>query len=251
MKKIFIRVDDIGQDTDKFLIFLDIVRKENLPATYAVIPGLLDEKLTGILKEEISRGCSVIQHGLFHQNHNSSEQKHEKYEFGNNRSFEQQFQDIIKGKKYMNQYFENNFTQIFVPPWHMFNIYTLKALKKANFNFISLSKSDEKIKHDNFKYLSVDVVADIHLDNFEKFLVKKINHHIFAQEVTGILFHHNQLKTSAEIKRFKFLLFIIKELAKRYNAKFINMNDLLYFNENIERKNKQETDSELIGEEKI
>ena len=131
---VFIRDDDVWRLDESFLRFFRYCLNSKIPVVYAVIPAKATKELLNFLAEQKKRNpnlLDIVQHGWNHQNHNKYAPS--KYEFGKNRSFAQQKEDIVNGLLKLYIHFGDAFTPAFVPPYHGFNSDTLEILKQFNF----------------------------------------------------------------------------------------------------------------------
>ncbi|MCX5785591.1 MAG: polysaccharide deacetylase family protein [Elusimicrobia bacterium] len=139
IKKFYLRDDDAGAANARFMKTFRLLKAEGMAASYAVIPAELKENLVGFLKAEARAGTvfEVLQHGWTHKNRGS---RWLRQEFGNLAPAAAQKQDILKGFKLLKKNFGKLFTPVFVPPFHVYNIDTLRAAKAAGLKGFSASK---------------------------------------------------------------------------------------------------------------
>ena len=99
---VFFRNDDV----DDFQPGLEGVTNSfidrRLPLSHGVVPYLVSDKTVSWLSGLAGSGIEVIQHGFAHK-------KFDKGEFGGNRSFESQWQDMSQGKKILEERFGEQF----------------------------------------------------------------------------------------------------------------------------------------------
>lgn len=145
-KKIFLRNDDVRNVLDKELTDLtQLCISHKVPISHAVEPAnVSDEVINWLLTLKMKHPTliEIIQHGY---NHNLTHPE-VKMEFGGNRNYVDQLNDIVKGKKLMDQYFGDYWSPVFTFPYGSYNYYTLKAVEKAGYNAIS-SKIDFSTKN--------------------------------------------------------------------------------------------------------
>ena len=168
-KIIFFRNDDVRHTLDQSLIDLTMLCIEHkVPISHAVEPANIThevaEWLIGI-KKQFPDLIEIIQHGY---NHNL-ENPEQKMEFGGNRDYQGQYDDIKKGKEIMDNKFGNLWEPIFTFPYGTFNAQTLKAIDNLGYKAIS-----SKIKFTFKGRLKNSVGRIMRADTL---LDKKINYH--------------------------------------------------------------------------
>lgn len=168
-KLIFLRNDDIRQTLDQTLIDLTMVCMDHkVPISHAVEPANVTTEVAEWLigmKIKYPQLIEIIQHGYDHNLKNPEQ----KMEFGGERNFRDQYDDIKKGKEIMDRLFENLWEPIFTFPYGTFNTHTLKALDDLGYLAIS-----SKIKF-NYKGRLKNKLGK--LMNRDLLLGKKINYH--------------------------------------------------------------------------
>ena len=150
-KTIFFRNDDVRNTLDQSLIDLTtLCIKHKVPISHAVEPANVTSEvidwLIGIKKQHPGL-IEIIQHGYNHNLMNPTQ----KMEFGGVRGYQDQYDDIKKGKKIMDNAFGNLWYPIFTFPYGTFNENTLKAIddlgyiamsSKINFSFKGRMKNN-------------------------------------------------------------------------------------------------------------
>jgi hypothetical protein len=146
--RIFVRDDDVGALTPDFRGFFDAFAERGVPVSYQIIPEKLTEDCAAFLIAEQRRRPGLIdlgQHGLRHEM--MVRGKLEYYEFGPERTYEQQLGDIRAGQALLRERLgEAAPITVFTPPRHRYDRNTLKALKAAGFQVLSAS-SYPGLKH--------------------------------------------------------------------------------------------------------
>lgn len=166
---IFFRNDDVRDKLDNELIKLtELCVQHKVPISHAVEPANITREVVDWLisaKNQHPDLIEIIQHGYNHNLQNPSM----KMEFGGNRDFQDQLNDLRKGKEMMDAYFGNLWSPVFSFPYGTYNQHTLKAIDQLKYQAIS-SKIQFmlKIRLKNFtgKLLGKDTL-----------LGKKINYH--------------------------------------------------------------------------
>jgi peptidoglycan/xylan/chitin deacetylase (PgdA/CDA1 family) len=130
---LFFRNDDVRGSLDKSLVRLtDIFVERKISISHAVEPANISTEVAQWLlamKNRYPKYIDIIQHGYDHNLRNPLS----KYEFGADRSFESQLDDILRGKMIMNSLFGEKWVPIFTFPYGSYNSDTLKALKTLNY----------------------------------------------------------------------------------------------------------------------
>ncbi len=139
--KLFIRDDDVGALNRPLEYFLETFSARNLPVSYQIIPRALTEDCAASLRGRRAGRPDLYefaQHGLTHEMTVKGRQVF--YEFGPERSYEQQLEVIRAGQALLRERLGDDFTQeVFTPPRHRYNRDTLKALKASGVTILSSS----------------------------------------------------------------------------------------------------------------
>ena len=166
---VFLRNDDVRDTLDQSLIDLTMLCIDHkVPISHAIEPAnvtpQVSEWLIGV-KKQFPNLIEIIQHGYDHNLKNPEQ----KMEFGAKRGYEEQYNDIKKGKEIMDRTFGNLWEPIFTFPYGTFNVHTLKAIDALGYKAIS-SKINftckGRIKNSLGKFMGIDTL-----------LGKKINYH--------------------------------------------------------------------------
>lgn len=166
---VFFRNDDVRDQLDDTLINLtNVCIKHDVPISHAVEPGNVSAAVVEWLiaeKKKHPELIEIIQHGYNHNLLNPFQ----KMEFGGNRSFEDQYKDLKKGKTIMDQQFGRLWSPIFTFPYGTYNKYSLRAINQLGYKAISSKMQFSlKVRLKNFigKLLGTDMLWG-----------KKINYH--------------------------------------------------------------------------
>jgi predicted glycosyltransferase len=138
---VFLRDDDVEQEESSLRRLLDVALVRSVPLNLEVIPGVLPDSNGELLQEYKHYFPTLLelnQHGWQHRNH---ERIGKKSEFGLNRSFEQQLEDISRGKQTLEQAFSDRFHAVFTPPWNRCTDDTMLALDRLGFRVLSRSRN--------------------------------------------------------------------------------------------------------------
>lgn len=168
-KLLFFRNDDVRHTLDQALIDLtQLCIDHKVPISHAVEPANVTPDVSKWLigmKKQFPDLIEIIQHGYNHNLANPDQ----KMEFGGNRGYQEQYDDIKKGQEIMNRVFGNLWEPIFTFPYGTFNTHTLKAIDDLGYKAIS-----SKIKF-TYKGRLKNVLG--RLMRKDVLLGKKINYH--------------------------------------------------------------------------
>ncbi|MFH1119565.1 MAG: DUF2334 domain-containing protein [Bacteroidota bacterium] len=166
---VFFRNDDVRDKLDESLIRLtEVCMKHGVSISHAVEPANVSEEVVDWLisqKKQFPGLVEIIQHGYDHNLANPGQ----KMEFGGNRSFDDQYKDLKKGKETMDRLFGDLWSPIFTFPYGTYNLSTLKAIDQLGYHTISSKMQFSiKVRLKNFvgKLLGKDILFG-----------KKINYH--------------------------------------------------------------------------
>ena len=166
--KIVLRFDDYSSVSDTAVesSLIGLLRKHNVPCTFAVIPAVtggdyhnpapidsipLTATKAAILRTGIESGLiEVAQHGLTHQTVAERSQKTIS-EFAGV-PLDSQRRRIIEGKRILEQQLGRKI-EVFVPPWEHYDESTLVAVADAGFKIFSAAKKGVTLSTDRLTYL--------------------------------------------------------------------------------------------------
>ncbi len=135
--KVFFRDDDGGWSNDQMDQLCEWFYQRRLPLDVAVIPKALDKESVSVLGKWLqTEGADIHlhQHGYSHGNHQSAGRG---CEFGSDRNYQQQLNDIINGKSILEATFSSQIEPIFTPPWNRCTSETVMALNRAGIKYLS------------------------------------------------------------------------------------------------------------------
>lgn len=139
--RIFLRNDDVGALTPSLRRFASTFEERGLPVSYQVIPRLLTDECAKFLREAKGRSPKLLelsQHGLAHEMIVGGRKVY--YEFGPERTYDQQLEDIRTGRDILADKLANDFEGlVFTPPQHKYDRSTLKALEAVGVRVLSAS----------------------------------------------------------------------------------------------------------------
>jgi len=146
MKKnslVFFRNDDVRETLDDSLIKITKLCVENkAPISHTVEPANVSLEVAGWLldiKNKFPDYIEIVQHGYSHSLNYEKiiGGKLKKGEFGGDRTYQEQFNEIIEGKELMDKYFGNYWFPLFTFPYGARNDATLKAVSDAGFRAVN------------------------------------------------------------------------------------------------------------------
>jgi hypothetical protein len=231
----FFRNDDVRGTLDKSLIEITkLFIKNEISIAHAVEPGNISSEVIKWLldiKNKYPNLIEIMQHGFDH----SVKNKIRKGEFGGQRTYEGQFEDIRKGKNLMDKYFGDLWYPAFCFPNGSYNFEAMKAvadngfkvvnggweidLKHKLFYFVGHLMSKEllfryKVPY-NLEYRPKNKIFQINMNIsvIDKYLdeetasimlslakLKTETKRFIAKKTIGILLHHRYHNTEQKIK---------------------------------------------------
>jgi len=193
--KVFFRNDDGGWADASLQKLADEFIQQDLPLDIAVIPDALSQEsidvITGLL--EGSNRIAIHQHGFSHVNHQLSGRS---CEFGSDRNYDQQLQDIAKGQKKLASAFGVAVKPIFTPPWNRCTSDTAAALQSLGFQQLSRIINSEPIDR---KIPELPVAVDwLKKRKGERLNTAQLANYICGlfntdDEVIGVMLHHEHM----------------------------------------------------------
>ena len=190
---VFIRNDDAGWNDERLFRLLEIVNWHEAPMDIAAIPTAVSAPLGRELRHQLDRSdgrIAVHQHGFAHTNHELAGRKSE---FGPARSRAQQRDDIISGRRRLQDALGRPLPDIFTPPWNRCTETTACCLVELGFEMLSCDNSATTFEMEQL------MEQPVHLDWSGKHGVKNgsaawgetIAAHLRAAESRlGLLLHH-------------------------------------------------------------
>ncbi len=217
---VFFRDDDVDEDEASLRRLLHLFAASDVPLILGVIPARLTT--AGIeLLQQYSASVELVQHGWQHINHETTGRK---CEFGRSRSFAEQFDDLSRGQKRMNEAFGAQWFPAFIPPWNRCTDVTEQALQQLGFRV--LSKLHEKDSLASLPQISVTLDL-FHWKGGAQLKPTTELWQAIAQQVQqdmalGIMLHHKVMADDA----FAFLAQLLAALKQFSNVRFHRLQDL-------------------------
>ena len=227
--RVFFRDDDVHEVTDKFIDLNNLFSDKNIPIHYSVIPCTMSKNLIEYLNnlKKKQQSIEIGQHGWSHKKHGDSVS----YEFGDKRSYSEQYEDISKGRKKIEYNFGINPNLVFTPPHNRLNSDTIKALEKLDFRIISTSchsDSYNKIRLPE-KIKKIPICLDLLIKINGKWILKdkrELIKEFFIKKqngIFGIMIHHKFFSDKKEFGLLnEFIDFLIREKAQFRSIAQIN-----------------------------
>lgn len=204
----FFRDDDGGWADDRLLALLDLFQTHSMAIDLALIPAALSDRLARTLVKRIELGQQPLgfhQHGYQHVNHQSTGRK---CEFGDQRLFRQQYEDIARGRQILFEALGDHSQAIFTPPWNRCTQDTVRALSQLGFQALSRDNTGDFLATEDLVEIPVSI------DWFGKkqglrFSFERLGLRIATQmektPTLGIMLHHQHMDAT-ELSRLGELL---------------------------------------------
>ncbi|MCI0664178.1 MAG: hypothetical protein L0220_24230 [Acidobacteria bacterium] len=217
----------MDEDDLSLRTMLDLFFRYQIPLNLQIIPGRLTPagiKAIGRARNEMPDLFELNQHGWMHVNHEHSGRK---YEFGPSRSFDQQYVDIEKGRKVLEEAFGSAFSPVFTPPWNRCTVETFRALDRLGFQALSRFQGDATAGGYNFREVSVT----LDLYRWQGGAAMKSPNELLDELILqleilpriGIMLHHKVMDEEA----FELLSLLLDELYLSRAIKFHTFQSLL------------------------
>lgn len=133
----FFRNDDIrGMLDDSLVEIQELFNRRGVPIAHAVEPANVTPEVVEWLleqKKEHPELLTLMQHGYDHTIKNNKK----KGEFGGQRGYEEQYEDIRRGKEMMKQYFDGHWFEAFNFPYAPYNQKAIQALEKVGYKVLN------------------------------------------------------------------------------------------------------------------
>lgn len=222
---VFFRNDDVDADEPTLRQLIYTFWKLKTPLNLEVIPGRLTENCVALLKKYDRSQFELHQHGWRHINHEIAGRK---CEFGFSRSYEQQFNDIARGKQRMDEAFGQSWSRVFTPPWNRCMEETHHVLDQLDFE--GLSKDSSKPPITGYKFREISITLDLYSWKIEPAM--KLPESIFSElarqvdelDRIGIMLHHKVMDAAA----FTFLERLIEAFSNCPSVRFHTLQTLLH-----------------------
>lgn len=150
----FFRDDDAGWEDDRLRALLALFARHAIPLDLAVIPGALTAPLAEDLKWRSNDRLGVHQHGFGHINHEVSGRK---CEFGPSRTAAQQAQDLLQGRRLLEERLDSSVDPIFTPPWNRCTQATADCLAMLGYRVLSRDATASRLRLNGVMELPVSV----------------------------------------------------------------------------------------------
>ncbi len=217
---LFLRDDDVGTDEETLQQLFDITLAHYVPLNLEIIPGALTDagiKLLDHHKHLHPNLFELNQHGWLHRNH---EKEGKKCEFGISRTFDQQWEDISKGKALLEKIFGEKFYPVFTPPWNRCTDETYHVLDRLGFQVFSKDKGDRPVAGFGFKEISTTLdlyrwKGGASMKSPDE-IVESLAIQMRGRGPIGLLLHHKVMTEEA----FAFLDALLGALCRYPNLRF-------------------------------
>jgi hypothetical protein len=233
-KFLFIRNDDVWTLDQSFRAFFDLMLGQKIPVVYGVIPAKLQEDAARFLrraKEKDPELLDIVQHGYAHVNH-APAGDHHKYEFGETRTYAEQYEDIAKGMQIMRHAFGESLTPGFIPPYHSDDASTIDAIEALG---IPLYSSRLKVPRPAKKF--IEIPAQIWANRAdEQGVASPMDFHGLSRDlasvlasgpITGIVFRHHMMTNPKDQDVLKALMQLVLQERSEGRIRTVLFSDLL------------------------
>jgi len=233
--KVFFRNDDGGWADTQLERMCLWFKDRQLPLDIAVIPQEMNRDSVSLISKWINDEYSKVhihQHGYTHENH---QQQGRGCEFGSDRDYEQQYNDISRGLAQLQRHFGNAVDPVFTPPWNRCTDDTVAALKKSHFKYLSrISGSTplDALNSDGHGLSTLDVDVDWlkktkgeRLDDqalmayTTKILTSRLDTRTEEDICVGIMLHHEHTHE----QEYQLLDKLVEVLRESSNVSFCSM----------------------------
>ena len=152
----FFRDDDAGWRDDRLAELLDVFAAYAAPIDLAAIPRDLTPGLAAALVARADEGqpVGIHQHGYAHANHQTEGRK---CEFGSERSFAAQREDIADGRRLLGDLLGPALQPMFTPPWNRCTEATGACLVELGIEVLSRDRTATPLALEGLRELPVQV----------------------------------------------------------------------------------------------
>ena len=223
---VYFRADDVAVPGKQFERMMQLFSSYRVPLSLAVVPAWLTHRRWDTIQSRALRSSALWcwhQHGWRHVNHETGGRKQE---FGPARRFPAIKNDLLKGRRHLENILGNQFYPVFTPPWNRCNSNTLKILKQ--YQYVAVSRDCGAQPSASAALPDYCMHIDLHTrkapdpvagwDRLFKALKKDI-----SAGRCGIMLHHQKMNTAA----FDFLEVLLKTLKKCKKIQLVNFKDLI------------------------
>ncbi len=198
--ELIIRLDDVRDLSPRLVAVWDVLERHGAAVHLGAIPIDVDEGAAARLLERAARSSSrvsVQQHGYRHVNHGQGKRK---FEFGDERGFEEQRADLAAGQRILADRFGSLFDGVFVPPFDRCGALGMQALAELGFVGISVIETssaprDPRVPHVLMTVDPVDWKAGTHRpwEQTAQSLAERLEREGYA----GLELHHEVMDEAA------------------------------------------------------
>lgn len=198
---LFVRDDDIDEDEETLRELLDVSLARGVPINLEVIPGTLTDACARLIadhKRFTPQLVQLDQHGWQHSNH---EREGRKCEFGPSRSYQQQYDDIARGRELLATTLPELISPVFTPPWNRCTADTYRVLDELGFAVFSGLRSKQPIT--GYRFQEISVTLDLYhwkggaAMKEPALIIADLIAQIRAGQPIGLLLHHKVMDRTA------------------------------------------------------
>jgi hypothetical protein len=223
--RVFFRDDDVAVPGDRFAKMMGLFKSLAVPISLAVVPAWLTRNRWQEIRYQFNAGSRLWcwhQHGWRHVNHEKSGKKQE---FGPSRSSAQLSEDLLKGRRRLEDVIGKRFYPVFTPPWNRCSAEALRLIYDLGYKAVSRRPSTHPAPV-NIKDLPVRL--DLHTRKDTQFFrgwkdfLQEIEHSL-SSGCCGIMLHHRRMNPYA----FACLEVLLNLLVTHPRIRLVNFRDLL------------------------
>ena len=227
MVNVFFRNDDVDEDEARLRRLLDLFEQSATPVNLEIIPGRLTESCVQLLRQRNHAQPALFelnQHGWEHVNH---EAQGRKCEFGVSRRFDQQLDDISRGKEILERAFGDAFSPVFTPPWNRCTDVTHRALDQLGFYILSKLNNEPPVTGHGFREISVTLdlfrwKAGALMKAPQEFGAE-LSSQLLELNTVGVMLHHKVMDETA----FELMRLVVSELRRSEAVQVLGFQRLL------------------------
>jgi len=224
--QVFFRDDDGGWADSRLQSLCDCFGQMAVPLDIALIPDALTSSTVTLLRALLSDSSALFhmhQHGFAHVNHQTQGRS---CEFGSERDFAHQFDDIAQGQQILHDHLESSAEPIFTPPWNRCTTATKRALEQLGFRALSRITGSEPLSGNLVELpVAVDWLKKKHGVRLEAedIILQITTQFKSEQPVIGIMLHHEHM----DRENRALLTRTVNVLQQSKRVRFVSMLDTL------------------------
>lgn len=223
---VFFRADDVAVPSKSFTRLMELFIRYRTPLSLGVVPAWLSAPRWRYLRGFEQKGSTLWcwhQHGWRHQNHEITGKKQE---FGPNRTRLEIENDLVQGRRRLENQMGRDFFPVFTPPWNRCGLSTLILLKKLGYHAVSRHAGSQPPTPDQLPDFRVNVDLHTRKDRNPRAgwegLFNDLKNAIMSGSC-GIMIHHQRMNEAA----FNFLEALIEVFSGWRDLSLVHFGDLV------------------------